>query len=183
MISKNQKVKLSKFLSLILRHQPELIDVNLDDHGWLDISVLISNSKIKGVNLDLETIKEIVVTNSKKRFSLNEDCTKIRANQGHSINVDVQLKKHIPPEFLYHGTAQKFKALIIEKGIQKMSRQHVHLSIDVQTAKNIGQRHGKPVVLKILAKKMYQEGFEFFISENKVWLTEHVPTRFITNEI
>ena len=169
----------SKFLSLILRHSPERIQLKLDNNGWADVEELLAKSKRK-VNLDLKTLEIVVETNNKKRFSFNEDKTKIRANQGHSLkNIDLELKAVEPPQFLYHGTVDKFMQSIREKGLQKMNRQHVHLSNDRETAVNVGSRRGKPVILSVRTLEMYTNGFEFFLSENGVWLTDNVPSKYI----
>jgi putative RNA 2'-phosphotransferase len=164
----------SKFISLVLRHKPEEIGLKLDVNGWADVNELLQ----KG-NLDLETLKEIVATNEKKRFAFNDDCTKIRASQGHSIDVNLNLKPVQPPNVLYHGTAEKFLQSIRKQGILKGKRQHVHLSPDVPTARMVGSRHGKPIVLLIGSELMYNDHFEFYLSDNNVWLVDHVPKNYI----
>lgn len=169
----------SKFLSLILRHKPELIALQLDNKGWANVDELIEKSRVYGKDLDLETLKYLVATNEKKRFSFNEDGRKIRANQGHSLQVDLGLTEKRPPDVLYHGTAEFNVSSILSKGLQKKNRHHVHLSSDVPTAFAVGARHGKPVVFKVKAVDMIKEGFQFFISQNGVWLTEEVPGRFL----
>lgn len=169
----------SKFLSLILRHQPEAIGLSLDAEGWADVSELIELTNKHGRQLDLDLLKELVETNSKKRFSFSGDLSKIRANQGHSVSVDLGLRPATPPDVLYHGTATRFLESIREHGLRPGSRQHVHLSKDVETAVSVGKRHGKPVVLIIDAKEMHDAGHEFYLSENGVWLTKSVPTSFI----
>ncbi|HLP19405.1 MAG TPA: RNA 2'-phosphotransferase [Chitinophagales bacterium] len=170
----------SKFISLVLRHKPEEIGLQLDDNGWADVNELITKLNAKGGNLNFETLKEIVATNEKKRFSFNEDYSKIRANQGHSIEVDVELKVVTPPNVLYHGTAERFVESIMATGLQKMSRLHVHLSANYDTAVNVGSRHGKPVVLKVDAKQMSEDGIAFYLSENGVWLVSRVDAKFLT---
>lgn len=172
--------RVGKFLSLILRHNPETIGITLDKNGWADVSDLIAGVNKKGYKLDIDILSEIVETNNKKRYIFNQDKTKIRANQGHSIKVDVELKKQTPPNILYHGTAKKYYDLIIKDGIQKKSRNHVHLSKDEQTAITVGKRHGESVVIKVNAKVMDNEGYEFFVSENGVWLVDFVPARFLS---
>ncbi len=175
-----EKKRMSKFLSYVLRHHPELISIDLDKNGWANVEELMEKSKVKNVFLTLDILQEIVATNDKKRFSFNEDGTKIRANQGHSLqNIDLEMKAQEPPPILYHGTVAKFMFSIQEQGLKKGKRQHVHLSLDVETAKNVGGRRGKPVILKIDSQRMYEKGHEFFLSENGVWLTEHVPSEFI----
>lgn len=167
-------------MSLILRHQPDVIGVELDENGWLEVDKLIEGiNKKKGMNLNFETLTEVVEENDKKRFAFNEDQTKIRANQGHSAKVDVELKETIPPAKLYHGTVAKFVDAIMETGLVPMSRLHVHLSADVGTATNVGSRRGKPLILEIDADSMHKDGCLFYRSENGVWLTQEVPARYI----
>ena len=170
-----QVVATSKFLSLILRHQPEKIGLVLDANGWADIDELLRLSAAKGRPLTRALLEEVVVTNDKQRFVLSEDGTKIRANQGHSVSVDLGLVPMVPPPVLFHGTATRFLESIRQQGLLKGSRQHVHLSPDEATAIKVGQRHGKPIVLKIAAGKMQRDGHQFFHSANDVWLTDHVP--------
>ena len=143
----------SKFLSLILRHKPETIEIKLDEHGWADVSELISGIS-KTRPFDMKMLEEIVRTDSKQRYSFNKDKTLIRANQGHSISVDVELEKKTPPEFLYHGTGEKFVSSIDKEGLLSKSRLYVHLSKDTDTAVKVGSRHGKPVVYRVAAGKM-----------------------------
>ncbi|WGD33555.1 RNA 2'-phosphotransferase [Olleya sp. YS] len=174
------KKSISKFLSLVLRHQPEHIDLKLDKNGWANIEELIEKSKSKNIKFTTTDLEEIVITNDKKRFAFNEDKTKIRANQGHSLKtIDLQLKPVTPPEILYHGTVAKFIEAIKENGLQKMSRQHVHLSKDLDTAVKVGTRRGKPIILSVRALDMLNNGFLFYCSENGVWLTDNVPVKFI----
>lgn len=167
-------------MSLVLRHQPEVIGLRLDENGWADVNELIEKLNAKGAGADIALIRHVVATNDKKRFAFNEDQTRIRASQGHSIAVELQLKEMTPPEYLYHGTAERFLESIRSTGLQKQSRQHVHLSATTETAKAVGGRHGKPVVLLIRAKEMHQKGYTFYLSENDVWLTEQVPVDFIS---
>lgn len=174
----NKQKNLSKFLSLVLRHQPDLIGLSLDKEGWASVAELIEKSKTAGKGFDLEELKQMVADNDKQRFKLNEDCTKIRANQGHSIEIDINLPPTTPPEFLYHGTATRFLGDIRKTGLQKMSRQHVHLSADKITAEKVGSRHGVPHILVVKSGDMHRAGFVFFLSENGVWLTEQVPTEY-----
>lgn len=179
-MNETEKKKISKFLSLILRHQPEAIHLELDENGWADIEELREKSARNKINFTLEELDEVVETNNKKRFAFNEDKTKIRANQGHSIDVDLALTPQQPPEYLYHGTAEINIPSILEKGIEKRSRQHVHLSSDKETATKVGMRHGKPVILTIRTGLMFQEGIEFYLSENGVWLTDFVDAKYIS---
>jgi len=179
-MNETEKKKISKFLSLILRHQPEAIHLELDENGWADIEELREKSARNKINFTLEELDEVVETNNKQRFAFNEDKTKIRANQGHSIDVDLALTPQQPPEYLYHGTAEINIPSILEKGIEKRSRQHVHLSSDKETATKVGMRHGKPVILTIRTGLMFQEGIEFYLSENGVWLTDFVDAKYIS---
>lgn len=173
--------KISIFLSLILRHRPDVINITLDEHGWADVNELIENiNKTRDYKMTFEILEKIVASDEKMRYSFNEDKTKIRANQGHSINVDVELKTQTPPEYLYHGTADKSLDSIISNGIESRSRLHVHLTDNKETAVKTGTRHGKPVVLKINALDMHANGHKFYLSENNVWLTDSVPSKYIT---
>lgn len=177
---KKDIVKKSKFLSLLLRHKPETIGLELDDNGWANVHELFQKWKSRrNETVTMEELEEVVDTNNKKRFEFNEDMTKIRARQGHSIDVDVELKKTLPPKYLYHGTAQRFLNTILKDGISKMNRNHVHLSTDWEIARTVGRRHGAPVVLEVLAEEMSKVGHEFFLSNNGVWLTDNVPIGYI----
>jgi putative RNA 2'-phosphotransferase len=172
---------ISKLFSLVLRHQPEALNLDMDNHGWVSVDQLITNLKtMKNIEIDLNKIIQIVETNNKKRFILDETQTHIRANQGHSINVDVELQKQNPPDTLFHGTATRFIESIMEKGLLPMNRQYVHLSKNVEIATDVGKRHGKPIVLIIDSKEMAKNGFDFFLSENGVWLVSSVPSKYIS---
>lgn len=174
--------EISKFLSFVLRHQPDAIGIKLDLEGWTDIATLIVAAAKDGKQLDLDLIQTVVNTSDKKRFAISEDSLRIRAVQGHSTeSVDINYAPQVPPEFLYHGTATRFMESICKEGLLAGSRQYVHLSQDEQTAFTVGQRHGKPVVLKIKALLMYEQGFTFFQAENGVWLTLKVPIIFLDN--
>jgi putative RNA 2'-phosphotransferase len=168
----------SKFISLILRHKPETIGISLDEHGWAKVDELIA-----GVNkthpIDMGLLEKIVAEDEKQRYSFNEDKTLIRANQGHSIPVDVELEKKTPPDILWHGTGEKYVSSIDEMGLVPKTRLYVHLSSDYDTAVKVGSRHGKPIVYQVDAKKMSDDGFEFFISVNGVWLTKNVPVEYL----
>lgn len=179
MMGSEQQVHISKFLSLVLRHKPETIGIKLDQNGWANVDELIEKANKSGVCFDRETLNHIVATNPKKRFAFNETLNKIRASQGHSIEIESGYTNQKPPEILYHGTGQKSVKSILETGLEKRSRQHVHLSSDMETAVKVGQRHGKPYVFTVLAGQMYNDKFEFFISENGVWLTGNVPTKYL----
>ena len=179
-----EKIKLketSKFISLILRHKPETIGITLDEHGWANVDELIAGIA-KTRDFNMEMLEEIVRTDEKQRYSFNEDKTLIRANQGHSIPVDVELKKEIPPEYLYHGTGEKYVGSIEKQGLIPKSRLYVHLSADIETAKKVGTRHGKPVVYRIASGKMNDDGYEFYKSVNGVWLIKAVPIEYMARE-
>jgi putative RNA 2'-phosphotransferase len=169
----------SKFLSLILRHAPETIQLNLDENGWANVAELIEKSNKHNQDFNFETLQIVVETNDKKRFQFNDDNTKIRASQGHSINIELNLEPTTPPDLLFHGTVAKFIESIQQTGLQKMSRQFVHLSKDTETANIVALRRGKPIILTINTKQMQADGFIFYLSENKVWLTNEVPVKYI----
>lgn len=171
----------SKFISLILRHKPETIGISLDEHGWADVDELIAGiSRTHELNKDI--LEEIVRTDDKQRYSFNEDKTLIRANQGHSIPVDVELDEVKPPEELWHGTGEKYVLSIDRQGLLPKSRLYVHLSKDEETAVKVGKRHGKPVLYIVKAGKMYRDGYKFYLSKNGVWLTKGVPVKYLTKQ-
>lgn len=173
-------VEASKFLSYVLRHQPDAIGITLDREGWVDISTLLTAAANDGKALAKEMIEVVVSTSDKKRFAISDDGLRIRAVQGHSTaSVDLTHVEMVPPEFLYHGTATRFLDSIRKDGLLPGSRRHVHLSDDKQTALTVGQRHGKPVVLKVKALLMHEQGFKFFQAENGVWLTAKVLNKYI----
>jgi len=172
-------VKVSKLLSLILRHKPEEIGLPLDAEGWADIEELLRLASQRGKRLTRSVLEEVVESNDKKRFAISEDGLRIRAQQGHSISIDLGLTPQQPPALLFHGTATRFLESIRRKGLLPGSRQYVHLSRDEETAVKVGQRHGKPVVLRIVSGAMFDQGHVFYLSGNGVWLTEHVPPAFI----
>lgn len=175
-----QTRNLSKFISLILRHKPEIINLTLDEHGWADVEELVRGiNRSKGQSIDQELLEEIVRTDEKQRYSFNEDHTLIRANQGHSIPVDVELEKKNPPDILWHGTGEKYVASIDEQGLIPKGRLYVHLSSDIDTARKVGSRHGKAVIYQIDCGKMSADGYRFFLSANKVWLTKEVPAMYL----
>jgi len=176
----NNYVKLSKFLSLILRHKPETIGIQLDENGWTDVQLLLQKMQVSGKTMDLTTLQAVVANNDKKRFAFSEDGTKIRANQGHSLKVQLGYKPQTPPAILYHGTVEKFLGSIFQTGLDKRKRHHVHLSSEIATATNVGKRRGKPVILTIDAAQMQADGYPFFLSENGVWLTDKVPVKYIS---
>ncbi len=178
MMTKISDTTTSKFISLILRHKPEAIGITLDEHGWADVSELIAGVS-KTHPLDMERLKRIVYEDEKQRYSFNEDGTLIRANQGHSIPVDVQLDELEPPDRLYHGTGEKFTPAIDVQGLLPKSRLYVHLSENVEIARSVGQRHGKPVIYKVNSENMYNDGISFYRSLNGVWLTKFVPIKYL----
>jgi len=172
-------VAVSKLLSLVLRHNPSLLKLDMNKNGWVNIQQIIINFKLyKNLNIDFDIIRHIVQTSDKKRFVIDETGEKIRANQGHSIKVDLDLHLNEPPDFLFHGTATRFLDQIMSEGLKPMSRHQVHLSASRKTAFEVGRRHGIPVVLTVRAKEMYKNGFQFFISENKIWLVDRVPKEY-----
>lgn len=177
----NNQKEISKILSYALRHKPEHLNLKIDDHGWTDIGTLLFNLSEKGHHLNFENLKTIVEENDKQRFSISEDSKRIRANQGHSIDVKLDLEERIPPYTLFHGTVEKFMTSIRENGLSKGNRHHVHLSDNIHTAETVGNRRGKAIVLKINAHKMHLDGYIFFQSENGVWLTESVPSKYFLN--
>lgn len=168
----------SKFIALILRHKPEEIGIRLDEHGWADVAELITGISERQP-FSMEMLEEIVASDEKQRYSFSEDRTLIRANQGHSIPVDVELEEKTPPDILYHGTGEKYVSSIDNEGLIPKSRLYVHLSKDTETAVKVGSRHGKPVIYRILAKEMSADEYRFFLSANGVWLTKEVPVRYL----
>jgi putative RNA 2'-phosphotransferase len=173
---------ISKFLSLVLRHQPDIIDITLDEQGWVNVDELLKQANAYGHSFDLELLIHVVETNSKKRFAFDDSRQKIRASQGHSVNIELGYQAQMPPEILYHGTGEKSVAGIQQAGLEKRSRQHVHLSKNIETAIQVGSRHGRPAVFNVLAGAMHKNGYVFYLSENKVWLTDHVPAEFLRLE-
>jgi len=175
-MNKLNLMRKSKTLSYLLRHNPE--DLYMDANGWVFVKDVL-----KKLDMSIDDLKEVVKENDKKRFAFNDDFTKIRASQGHTIAVDVQLKEVQPPKYLYHGTAPSFVHEILKSGgLSKMKRQHVHLSADEKTANIVGKRHSKhldPTIFKVDAEKMFKDGFKFYLSENSVWLTEYVPKKYL----
>lgn len=172
----------SKFISLILRHKPESIGITLDEHGWANVEELIAGiAKVQEFNIDI--LEEIVRTDEKQRYSFNEDKTLIRASQGHSIPVDVELEEAEPPVQLWHGTGEKYATSIDAQGLIPKNRLYVHLSKDRNTAVKVGERHGRPILYIVNAGEMYRDGYKFYLSKNGVWLTEKVPVKYLTKRI
>ena len=173
------KNHIGKFICLILRHKPNSIGISLDENGWANTQELLNGLNAAGKKVDIEQLINIVNTDNKRRFSFNSDKSKIRANQGHSIPVNLGLLELVPPTILYHGTSEKFIESIKQNGIQKRSRQYVHLSSNIETAVAVGKRHGNPIVLKINTEQMFLDGYKFYLSENGVWLTDNVPYQYV----
>jgi putative RNA 2'-phosphotransferase len=170
----------SKFLSLVLRHQPERIGVQLDENGWIEVDTLLSAMAAHGKEVSREELDRLVLENDKQRFAFSEDGSRIRANQGHSVEVDLALQAQEPPESLFHGTVEKFLPAIFQEGLQKRERHHVHLSPSLETAIKVGRRRGKPIVLEIASGPMHRDGHAFFVSGNGVWLVDQVPPQYLT---
>jgi putative RNA 2'-phosphotransferase len=177
-MDEKRKTKISKFLSLVLRHKPEEIGLSLEENGWIPVEKLIK-ACAGGKNFTLAELREVVETNDKKRFAFDADGRKIRASQGHSLDVGIEFEEQRPPATLYHGTAEKNIGVIFAEGLKKMARHHVHLSADIETARKVGARYGKPVILAIETEKLLVEGFKFYVSANGVWLTDAVPPEFL----
>jgi putative RNA 2'-phosphotransferase len=176
---KKQLVRISKFLSLVLRHKPETIGLALDPEGWAEVDELLVKAQRAGVSLNKDLLRQVVAQNDKQRFSLSADGRRVRANQGHSIPVDLGLEPRVPPPLLFHGTAARFLPSIKRQGLVPGTRNHVHLSPDERTALRVGQRHGNPLVLTIQAGRMHRQGHPFYLAANGVWLTEKVPAEYI----
>jgi putative RNA 2'-phosphotransferase len=175
-------IRISKFLSLVLRHKPEHIGLTLDDEGWADVAELTKKAHESGVILDRPILRQIVEHAEKKRFSFSEDGKKIRANYGHSIPISLGEKSAAPPEYLFHGTAKRFLPSIESEGLGPGTRQYVHLVEDETTAMDVGRRHGEPVVLMVKAHEMHEKGYEFFKTESAIWLTKEVPAEYVIIE-
>ncbi len=172
--------QISKRLSYVLRHAPESIGIELSRGGWTSVDQLLDALARSGFHVSLETLENVITENDKQRFELSGDLSLIRARQGHSVQIEMDYEPVKPPDMLYHGTATRFLESILEHGLIKGTRQHVHLSTNYQTMVQVGSRHGKPVVLSIDAKSMFESGHEFFVTGNHVWLTEHVPPDFLS---
>lgn len=179
MSPKNNDTRLSKFLSLILRHQPQAAHITLDIHGWADVDALLEGMNAAGRQIDRETLERIVREDAKGRYSFDESHSRIRANQGHSLPVDVELTPGTPPDTLYHGTASRFLPSIQERGICHQARQYVHFSEDLDTAVQVGRRHGSPIVLVVDTGQMAADQIPFYHSQNGYWLTKHVSWKYI----
>lgn len=180
MTTKSELTSISKFMSLVLRHQPQTIGLTLDEAGWTSVDELLSKASATGKRLSRELLNEVVATNDKKRFAFSEDGLRIRASQGHSIDIELGLKQAEPPAVLYHGTTTRFVESVLATGLDKRKRHHVHMTSDISIALSVGQRYGVPVLLQIDAARMRKDGHLFFQSDNGVWLTDHVPAHYLT---
>ena len=177
-----RQIKISKYLSRHLRHAPERIGLKLEDGGWVEVEELLTACARNGIKISRAELDEVVARNDKRRFAFDESRTRIRANQGHSVSVNLQLEAQVPPPALYHGTAQTNVEAILQSGLKKRARHAVHLSLDKETAHKVGARHGIPVVLKVDASAMHAAGGEFFCSANGVWLADEIPPEFLSVE-
>ena len=173
------QVRTSRFLSLVLRHKPEEAGLTLDGEGWCSVTDLLKGCASHGHKISREELDEVVAENDKKRFQFSDDGKRIRASQGHSIEVDLKYEPAKPPELLYHGTATRFLDSIKKQGLIKGSRQHVHLSDNILTAKHVGERHGKPAIIPVEAGKMHEAGILFYHTPNEVWLVDSVPPKYL----
>ena len=179
-MERKQLIRNSKFLSMVLRHRPEEIGLQLDAAGWIEVDVLLKAIRSHRHPISQAELEEIVAGSDKQRFAFSEDGRRIRANQGHSIAVDLGYQPAETPEILFHGTVPKFLTKIRQQGLLKGDRHHVHLSPDEETARVVGKRRGKPIVLVVQAGELHDAGHEFFVTPNHVWLTDHVPTKYLT---
>ena len=178
-MNNSRLVKISKYLSKHLRHTPEQIGLQLAPGGWVAVDQLLAACKQHSFPINRSELNQVVATNDKQRFSFDSTGTLIRANQGHSVEIDLQLEPAIPPDVLYHGTGHGAVEAILREGLRKMSRHHVHLSTDISTAQKVGKRHGRPVVFTVNAAAMSEEGYTFYCSENGVWLVDRVPPEYL----
>lgn len=174
-------VRISKFLSLVLRHKPEAAKIELDTNGWVDITVLLNACRDVGTPITRDQFDEIVATNEKKRFTVKGNS--VRAAQGHSVNVNLGYKAVEPPEILYHGTAMQFVDAIKREGLKPQKRQHVHLSSNTETASSVGKRRGEAVILIVKAKEAHIAGISFYTADNGVWLADAIPSKFLKTEV
>ncbi|MES2707583.1 MAG: RNA 2'-phosphotransferase [Verrucomicrobiota bacterium] len=178
-MNESEKTRISKFLSLVLRHEPGKIGITLDASGWVEVEELLQKMGASGKRISRDILRLVVSTNEKKRFEFSADERHIRASQGHSVEVDLGYTEKVPPEILYHGTAARFVEMIREKGLLKMDRHDVHLSAEAKMTLQVGARRGSPALLTILAGEMHRAGMVFKQSTNGVWLTEEVPPQYI----
>jgi putative RNA 2'-phosphotransferase len=175
----NRMVNISKFLSLVLRHQPDKIGLKLDPAGWVSVEELLEACQSYVLPLTKNELETVVTGSDKQRFSFSDDRLQIRANQGHSVKIDLGYQPTAPPEELYHGTVERFLMSILEGGLSKGKRHHVHLSADLDTARKVGARRGVPIILRVMSGQMHRDGYLFFCSENGVWLTDKVPPEYL----
>lgn len=173
-------VRISKTLSLWLRHKPEKAGLTVDPSGWASLDAVLAALAVRGLPGDIDTLLAVVEQNDKQRFELSPDLAQIRARQGHSVAVDLALAPRTPPDALYHGTVERFLAAIMAEGLQKMKRHHVHLSPDLETARRVGARRGAPIILLVDAAAMTRDGCVFYLTGNGVWLTEHAPACYLS---
>lgn len=178
-MDEQRRTKISRYLSKHLRHQPERLGLELAPGGWVLVSDLLAACRRNGMAISDADLQEVVALNNKQRFAFDESGQRIRANQGHSVEVDLELEPTAPPAELYHGTAEHNLAAIERDGLQKMRRHHVHLSADIATARAVGKRHGRPSVFVVEAGRMHADGFSFFCSANGVWLVDEVPAGYL----
>ncbi|MEM6805974.1 MAG: RNA 2'-phosphotransferase [Bacteroidota bacterium] len=181
MLTKKDEIKYGRFLSMVLRHKPQSIGIQLDAQGWVEVETLLFRMKKHGRPISRADLDQIVENNNKKRYVISEDGKRIRASQGHSVDIELAYSPMEPPEMLYHGTADRFLSSIFTTGLDKRQRHHVHLSADLDTASQVGKRHGKLVILKVAAAEMHKAGHTFYCTPNGVWLTESVPVEFLSN--
>jgi putative RNA 2'-phosphotransferase len=179
-MTQSRRIRVSKFLSKHLRHAPDAIGLSLQPGGWVGVDDLLAACERAGVSLSRDELREIVSTNDKQRFAFSGDGSRIRASQGHSVDLDLQLEPRIPPALLFHGTAQQFLHAILVRGLLKMRRHHVHLSADRDTATKVGSRRRKPIILEVAAERMHAAGFVFYQSANGVWLVDHAPPHYLS---
>ncbi len=175
----NKKTNLSKLMSYVLRHHPEELGITLDENGWVDLKNFTQSLRSRDKTISVDKVREVVESCEKQRFSIDETQQKIRANQGHSIQVDLQLRAQQPPDILYHGTVDRFLDAILRVGLLPQQRHHVHLTESLNTAKSVGARRGRAVILEIETGELVSNGAQFYLSENQVWLIDHVPAQYI----
>lgn len=178
--SPKRLTKISKYLSYHLRHHPEALGLELAPGGWVEVAALLSAAREQGFHISPQELEAVVAQNDKKRFAFDPSHSHIRANQGHSVPVDLQLETRSPPKVLYHGTSDRAVVSIQRHGLQKQSRHHVHLSLNLETARQVGKRRGRPRVFEVDTAAMLQDNYQFYCSENHVWLVDSVPPQYLT---